>query len=518
MISNAPAQARTGSATATGTARKQLLGWGLLMLGIYAVYLWAFPLIPTIQRPGPMLDIELMLRQGRHWFIWVFIAGLACLFFAYWRMIRLVHIVSRDDPQAAKSLRLWVLGIGLACGVLLLGLYPITAIDVAGYVVRARLWAVYGQSPMVAVPAAFPQDPYVALTGEFSTITTPYGPVWEFIAQIPVRLGITDITGGIISMKVISLMGFAGMAWLIGWRARQDDPERGVSSATALAFFALNPALLMEVIGNGHNDILMLLFITLGLVLWQRGHWAWAALAVTAAMLVKAPGLILLPLLGIAVLLAADDWRTRIWRAAGMAAIILGATLISYRLMGPFPDVFQGAIHASIGRRGFSPAYFVYVLAHTFFPGHSNQVFNGFLFLFVLYYVYVVVLLWKRKISLIEAGFMAYFAQVLLSAAFRIWYPLWLVPFAALNLNSRTFWRTFLFSLTAELSILSYFVWWRWVLRYSSWAKTGPLARYWDYWTVMTLVTVPWTFGIPFLGDLIGRWRDRARFEESLWL
>ena len=57
------------------------------------------------------------------------------------------------SAAAAGRLRLWVLGIGLLCGVILIGLYPITALDVALYVVRGRLWAVHGVNPLIALPA-----------------------------------------------------------------------------------------------------------------------------------------------------------------------------------------------------------------------------------------------------------------------------------------------------------------------------------------------------------------------------
>jgi hypothetical protein len=118
--------------------------------------------------------------------------------------------------------------------------------------------------------------------------------------------------------------------------------------------------------------------------------------------------------------------------------------------------------------------------------------------------------------TLLEAGFLAYFGQLILGSTFRIWYPLWLVPFAALNLNSRTYWRTFLFSITAELSILSYYILWRWFLRHWDWGENGPLKEYWDYWLIMTLLTVPWTFGIPLLGPWLRRRKDPAVFDTTL--
>jgi hypothetical protein len=135
-----------------------------------------------------------------------------------------------------------------------------------------------------------------------------------------------------------------------------------------------------------------------------------------------------------------------------------------------------------------------------------------------LYYVYVLIKLAQGKVTLLEAGFTAYFSQLILGSTFRIWYPMWLIPFAALNLNSRTYWRTFLFSITAELSILMYYILWRWYLRKWDWGTNGPLKEHWEYWLIMTWLTVPWTFGIPILGPLLRRRKDRQRFEDTLWV
>ncbi|HJR81856.1 MAG TPA: hypothetical protein VJ821_17420, partial [Anaerolineales bacterium] len=165
------------------SARTELLGWGGLMAAIYLAYLLFFPLIPTIYLSDRVLEIEMMLREGRRWFAPIYVLGLGTLFYAFWRVLRIVHTLSKENPRAAKSLRIWVLGIGIVCSVVLIGLYPITALDVVLYVVRARLWALYGGSPMVAVPDSFPQDPYIRFAGEYTNEVSPYGPLWELIAQ-----------------------------------------------------------------------------------------------------------------------------------------------------------------------------------------------------------------------------------------------------------------------------------------------------------------------------------------------
>ncbi len=489
------------------------------MAAVYAVYLFFFPLFPKINRTTPVLDIESLLKNGRAWFAPFYVLGLAALFLAYWRVLKIVHNLSKEEPETSKSLRLWVLGIGVVCALLLLGLYPITALDVVLYVVRARLWALYGGSPMLALPVNFPQDPYIRLAGEYAKQPSPYGPLWELIAQIPIRLGITGIGSGVIAMKSISLISYISMAVLLGWYSKQDSPRYNVSGLTAMTFFALNPLVLMQAIGNGHNDMLMLALMTLGLILWQRGKWMEAALALTFASLIKITGFILIPLFGMAVLVASTNWRTRITRGFVLGAIFIVTTLIAYRITGPIPQAFIGTEHAMFGRLGYSPSYAIRILMNQIFAYNiklfelPTKIGN---YLFFLYYIYILIRLAQAKISLIEAGFMAYFSQLFLNSTFRIWYPMWLMPFAALNLNSGTYWRTFLFSITAELSILSYYILWRWKLHHWSWGENGPLKQYWDYWLIMTWLTVPWTFGIPLLGPLLRRRRDPQTFDNTL--
>lgn len=98
----------------------------------------------------------------------------------------------------------------------------------------------------------------------------------------------------------------------------------------------------------------------------------------------------------------------------------------------------------------------------------------------------------------------------MLGRTFRIWYPMWLIPLAAIHLTPTTFWRTFLFSLTSELSIINYFVVWRWWLRYWPWEKVGFLTTLY-YWPVMHLLTVPWLFGIPLIGPILIKWASRHK-------
>lgn len=500
------------------TVRARVLRWGGLSILIYLIFLIAFPLSPYIYVEGNMLDLEMILRNGMRWFIWVYILGLSLLFIAFWQIVRNLHMFAKQNAEEANSLRGWVLGIGIVSGVILLGLYPITALDVAVYVINARNWVLYGGNPLTVPPETFPNDPYIHLAGEYVSKTSPYGPVWELIGRIPVQLGMTEIAAGIVGMKIITLLAVIGMAVLIGWVAKQQSEKFNVRSVTALAFFVLNPLVMLEAVGNAHNDMVMVALLTLGLILWQRGKWAWAAFVLTLSALTKFSAVTILPLFGLTVLLESQTWRERILRGLTITVIALGTSLLLYGMMGPFPDVFSGIIQ-SFGRRSFSPAYATYVIVRELAPDYAQYILAHSRNVFIVLYAFIALALLRKKLTLLEAGFLAYLAMIFLSNAFRIWYPLWLLPFAVLNLNSRTYWRTFLFSLTVEFSILSYYILWRWYWRHWEWGEvTGPLAPYWDYFKIMTPFTVSWTFTLPFLGDVIGWLRDKKRYIEELWI
>jgi len=127
---------------------------------------------------------------------------------------------------------------------------------------------------------------------------------------------------GAISLKLVVLLSFLICAILIGWFA---TPEKGPStlrpfgraqgwlcseqagsgcnpSLIALTFFAWNPLILMQGPGNGHNDMVFMALMVLGIILWQRKLWWGAAAVLTLAVLAKATALLMIPLFGVLLL------------------------------------------------------------------------------------------------------------------------------------------------------------------------------------------------------------------------
>jgi hypothetical protein len=209
----------------------QLIFIGLSTQLIYIIYIIAFPLISNTQKGGPAADLEILMRDYR-WFAPIYTIGIFLLYFLFWRAMQIVSSVKYQVPSVTNetsstiasrltpdTLKLLILAFGLLFGFTLVFLYPITANDLFRYVLRGRIWAVYGESPMLSPPNNFPDDPYIAFAGEFGEWVSGYGPLWEIIVQAPLRLGATDMVPGSIGLKLAVLLSYLVCAILIGWFA-----------------------------------------------------------------------------------------------------------------------------------------------------------------------------------------------------------------------------------------------------------------------------------------------------------
>jgi hypothetical protein len=441
---------------------------------IYALYVFLYPLLPNAAAPEPF-DLE-KLSRGRTWAAYLYIAGLLLLFALYFAGLRAVKF-----SPARRSLPL-IAGFSLACGLILVWLYPVTATDVFQYVVRARLRLVYGANPMVITPDHFPQEPYLPFLGEWVSKLSPYGPAWELLAEgVAAALGALDIISGALAYKAVALIFYLACSGLIAWMRRGD--------AQAVYFFAWNPLVLLQSVGNGHNDVVMLAGVLLGLALWERRWWPGAVVALALATLIKAAALLLVPLFVAALLGAQPGWRRRVLVLCGAGALGLGLAFLAYLPFWPPWQSVAGTLDEMRYRYTYTIAALVRMALRELL-GHSQATYEtprltGQV-IFACFYLWLLAKAWRRQLDLAAAGFLAYFAYLLLGASFRIWYPLWLVPLAALHSTPAMRQRAFLFCLTAELSITMFYIVWRWYM---------PAAS----WLLIHLLTVPWQFGLPML-------------------
>ncbi len=159
--------------------------------------------------------------------------------------------------------------------------------DVYSYVDYARLGVVHGLNPYVHPPAAAPFDPaYARVT--WIDATSAYGPLFTLgtypLAWLPVWWAIAVL-------KASAALSVLATAVLIARIA----PARGVSPLGAAAFVALNPLVLVHVVGGAHNDGLAMLLATIGIAAMLSSREASAGAAFVAAFAIKAPAALAAP-------------------------------------------------------------------------------------------------------------------------------------------------------------------------------------------------------------------------------
>ena len=159
--------------------------------------------------------------------------------------------------------------------------------DVFSYVDYARLGVVHGLDPYVHPPLAAPADPAFADV-TWTEATSAYGPLFTLatypLAWLPIGLAVAVLK----AVAALSVLGLAAVvARLAAWR--------GVEPLRAAAFVALNPLVLVHVVGGAHNDGLTMLLAMLAVAAILSAREAAGGAALLAAVAIKASALFLAP-------------------------------------------------------------------------------------------------------------------------------------------------------------------------------------------------------------------------------
>jgi hypothetical protein len=233
--------------------------------------------------------------------------------------------------RASQPPRLRVLmSLAVLASVPLLLLPNLLTGDVYSYIAYGRIAAVHGGNPFIDPPSTFAVDPlyrWVYWKHEPSV----YGPGWIYLSII-LTIVVNSINQHVITYVLAYKLLTFGLHLLNGrliWAVLgRWKPEQQVWGT---AFYLLSPLALIEFAGNGHNDVLMITFILLGIWFHLHQHWYWTIAAFTLGVLTKWIALPLLPLYGLALLWESQTWRDRAWKTAGSLIIFASLCVSLYR-------------------------------------------------------------------------------------------------------------------------------------------------------------------------------------------
>ncbi len=302
--------------------------------------------------------------------------------------------------------------------------------DVYSYVDYARLGVLHELNPYVHPPAAEPFDPAYARVAWIDS-TSAYGPLFTLttypLAWLPVWWAVA-------ALKMTAALSVLAIALLVARVA----PSRGVSPLGAAAFVALNPLVLIHVVGGAHNDGVAMLAATVAGVATLSGREASAGVAFLAAFAIKPPAAIAAPfaLVGTARLKPFGPHRGykassgpggRLVVGAGGAAVAIGA--VAYAAFGwHWLDALGLA-----GENQHRTAHMSIPITFARLSGLDPTAVRIVAFaLFALTFLYLLLRTWLGM-DWLRAAAWASFALLLATAWLLPWYLIWALPMVALS-------------------------------------------------------------------------------------
>ena len=266
--------------------------------------------------PGTAL-VPGAVHGGPGWLRGVYGSGLGIDGDEYYALLWLAFAAYLCLTVGATALSLRVVWTTIALVVVAFALAPpLLSQDVFSYIDYARLGVVHDLNPYVAVPADMRSDPSFAHLG-WPIAVSAYGPLFTLTTYL---VGQASVATALWVLKALAAASVLGVAALCARLA----PARGVDPRRAAVFVALNPLVLVHVVGGAHNDGLAMLLAMLGVAGVLSAREASGGAALVAALAVKLSTAFAAPF---ALLGSARRGRFLIGALAALAAVVAMAHL-----------------------------------------------------------------------------------------------------------------------------------------------------------------------------------------------
>ena len=337
---------------------------------------------------------------------------------------------------------------------------PLLSQDVFSYIAYARLGVEHGLNPYTHAPLDIPGDPVYGFAGSKDAVSV-YGPLFTLLTYPLSPLGVPAALWLLKAVAALASLGIVALVWR-GATALGLDPRLGA------LFVGLNPDVLVHVVGGAHNEALVMLLVTAGLVAYTAGRASSAAALATAAAGLKASAGLVVPFLivgaaqparrgGPSARGSSHERRRPGARASSLlrpaaAALATAAAIALIGVVGFGREALDALdlINSNQDRSSrYSLPYKTAQGLAAIGPGDRLDYRSGVRLAYALgFAVTFAVLLWRTwrgADPILMAGW-ATLAILLASAWLVPWYLLWLLPQAALAGERRLLWASVIFT------------------------------------------------------------------------
>lgn len=249
--------------------------YGLILM-VFTILSWAFgdvnaPL-PKIVSLQPIVYFQTIYPT-----VW-YTGSVAALFgWYFWILHRIKH-------GLLSSKYVWRLIFGTV--VILVWAYPALSNDIFNYIATAKVTFLYRENPYLIMPIDIPNEPSFTFLHAANKVAL-YGPVWITLTAVPYFLGMGNLLATVFTFKIFVITWYLLLCYLI-WIVSE-------KKSWPLAFFALNPLVVLSTLVDGHNDVVMMTLVLAAFLFMKRRQFVVGLLLLFASILIKGATLVLVP-------------------------------------------------------------------------------------------------------------------------------------------------------------------------------------------------------------------------------
>ncbi|MEX2007781.1 MAG: hypothetical protein WD992_03330 [Candidatus Levyibacteriota bacterium] len=213
----------------------------------------------------------------------IYIGIIALLFIFYLIFLVLAH------KNLISKRQLW--SAIIAAAVLLTFSYNAFSHDLFNYIFDAKIVTYYNQNPYLHKALDYPGEPMLAFM-HWTHRVYPYGPIWLGLTVPLSFIGSNFFLLTFFMFKALMSASFLGTAYFIGKILKKMAPKRELPG---IAFFALNPLVIIESLVSSHNDIAMLFIAMMALYLFMNRKYVRSVILLIISVGVKFATVFMLP-------------------------------------------------------------------------------------------------------------------------------------------------------------------------------------------------------------------------------
>ncbi len=207
---------------------------------------------------------------------------------------------------------------------------PMFSRDVFSYAAQGEMTG-YHLSPYILGPFSLGSSPYVSPVDPlWGNAPAPYGPLFLFLDGSIDRITLHNQLATVVGLRLLEVIAVAMIGYGIVLLARAMNRDPG----EAFVLSAMNPLVLLTLIGGAHNDAIMTGFLVIGIGLAVKKRPIWALFFVSCAAAIKAPAALGLAFVAWTWLGPRATFRERL-KPIAIATLVAGAVLaVSTQLAG----------------------------------------------------------------------------------------------------------------------------------------------------------------------------------------